>query len=237
MVITSELQPVTMRDRVAELIKEAMLTGKLKPGERIVELRLAKQLGLGTTSVREALFALERQGFVARVAHKGAYVIKLSREDRRQIYRVRNELEGLAVELLTPRLTAGDAAKVQAILDGMGKAARRGDLAKFYERDLAFHRSLWELSGNQYVLRFLDSMVAPLFAFYVIRTQRDASNLIHETQVHQNIFDTIRKGDPAEARRVMQTTLESYVTIEDRFLPGEPEDSDEKDAQQESQRG
>src|SRR5579863_10281340 len=97
------VEPISLRNQVADLIKGAMLSGKLKPGERIVELRLAKELGLGTTSIREALFQLERQGYVTRVLNKGAYVTELSPEDRRQIYTVRMELEGLSAQLAAER--------------------------------------------------------------------------------------------------------------------------------------
>src|SRR6476660_90744 len=85
------LQRIVLKDRVAELIKEAILTGKLEPGDRIVEMKLASDLGVGTTAVREALFELESQGFVSRVTNKGTFVTELTADDIEQILRVRRE--------------------------------------------------------------------------------------------------------------------------------------------------
>ena len=106
--LTTRLEPITTRDRVADLIKKAVVSGDLKSGARIIELRLAKDLGLATTSIREALFELERQGFVTRIANKGAFVTELSDEDVQQIDRVRAELEGLALTLFKERAVPGD---------------------------------------------------------------------------------------------------------------------------------
>src|SRR5688572_27557381 len=100
------LRRVVLKDRVAELIKDAILTGKLEPGDRIVEMKLASDLGVATTSVREALFELESQGFVTRFTNKGTFVTQLAGEDIAQILRVRHELEGLAAELAEQQVTA-----------------------------------------------------------------------------------------------------------------------------------
>jgi DNA-binding GntR family transcriptional regulator len=99
------LARVALKDRVAELIKDAILAGRLGSGDRIVELALAKQLRLGTTAVREGLFDLESQGFVSRVANRGTFVTKLSLQDAEEILQVRRELEALAVERAQERRT------------------------------------------------------------------------------------------------------------------------------------
>src|SRR5215218_8861306 len=99
------LRRVVLKDRVSELIKDAILSGKLEAGDRIVEMKLAADLAVGTTAVREALFELEAQGFVTRFTNKGTFVTKLSKEDVAQILTVRRELEGLAVQLLEERAT------------------------------------------------------------------------------------------------------------------------------------
>lgn len=75
--VTSAIGPIetaTKKDRISELIRQAIISGKLQPGERIVEMQLAKELGVGNTAVREALFDLESKGFVTRVANKGTFV-------------------------------------------------------------------------------------------------------------------------------------------------------------------
>ena len=93
------IKPVTLRHRIVEIIRQAITSGDLGPGDRVVELRLAKQLGVGNTAVREALFELERAGLVTRIPNKGSFITKMTWEDAQQIFRIRKELESLAVEL------------------------------------------------------------------------------------------------------------------------------------------
>ncbi len=213
-----QVEPVTMKDQVAGLIKKAMMSGRLQPGERIVELQLAKQLGVGTTCVREALFDLERQGFVNRVANKGAYVTEFNLEDTEQIYKVRTALEGLAVELAQGQTTEEEFDSLQAFIDEMRAAGREGDLVRFFDADLSFHRGLWALSRNRYLVRLLESIVVPLFAFYIMRTRRDVEQLLHGADNHQRILDIIKSGDMAGARRTVEDTLRRFKGEEPVFL-------------------
>lgn len=221
----TQLEPITMKDRVVDLIRQAIFSGKLSAGERIVELRLAKQLGLGTTSVREALYELERHGFVTRIANKGVYVTQLSEEDTRQIYRVRTELEGLAVELLKEHIKAADIQALQKLINEMKAAAREGNLTRFYENDLEFHRSLWLLSLNQYVIRFLESMVVPLFAFYIMRTRQDSRELLWSVKRHERVLHAIKTQSPAGARKVMEESLQLFWEQQKRLLSGQRQKS------------
>src|SRR5258708_37020667 len=121
---SAPLQRTVLADRVSDLIKEAILSGKLDPGDRIVEMKLAKDLGVGTTAVREALFELESQGFVSRITGKGTFVTQLTSEDVEQIQRVRRELEGLASELAQERREESDLVLLDKFLDEMRTAAR-----------------------------------------------------------------------------------------------------------------
>jgi DNA-binding GntR family transcriptional regulator len=206
-----QIRPITTKDRVVEWIKKAIITKKLKAGERVVELQLAKQLGLGTTSIREALFDLERQGYVVRVTNKGAYVTDLSLEDVHQIYLVRVELEGLAVSLLKEYAKQSDYAQLQKIVDKMKSAAKQGEISTFFHNDLEFHSSLWQLSRNKYIVRTLDSMVRPLFTFYLTGLQRTREQMITDAARHQEILDAIVTQDAPTARKVLEETLNKFL--------------------------
>src|SRR6185295_17846313 len=92
------IQPVSKRDQIVASFKEAILSGVIQPGESIVESRVAQQLGAGIPLVREALIELEHQGYVQKVPYKGTTVTRLERADVEQIFRLRVELETLAIE-------------------------------------------------------------------------------------------------------------------------------------------
>jgi DNA-binding GntR family transcriptional regulator len=209
---TTHIQPIVIKDRVVELIRNAIFSGKLRPGDRIVELRLAKELGLGTTSVREALFELEAQGFISRIPNRGTFVTELSPEDTQQIYRIRLDLEGLAVELVTESRDEDAIAALYALVDAM-EAAARVSFTAFVEKDLEFHRALWTFSRNRHLIRLLENVVVPLFAFYVMRTEREPENLLRDVQPHRNIVDAMRTRTPAEARKIAADTLQLFSKL------------------------
>jgi len=213
----SPLQRIVLKDRVAEVIKDAILSGQLQPGDRIVEMKLASNLHVATSSVREALFELESQGFVTRVTNRGTFVTQLSKEDISQILRVRAELEGLAAELLEQRATESDVAALQAIVDEMRTAAADNDLERFYRCDLQFHRTIWSLSGNRHLVKALDLTVVPLFAFFIMKNPSDSVEaLLESVEWHSRIVKAIASGH--EARRCMEAALRFFNEQENWML-------------------
>jgi DNA-binding GntR family transcriptional regulator len=208
---------MVLKNRVAELIREAILAGKLEPGERIVEMKLANEVGVATTAVREALFELEAQGFVNRITNKGTFVTRLSADDVEQILRVRRELEGLAVELVAERATEADLALLDQSIAEMRAAAEEGNLQAFYRCDLQFHRTLWSLSKNRFLAKALDITVVPLFAFFIMKTPPDsAPDLLISVDRHAEIVAAIRSR--AGARQSMEDALRFFAEQERRLI-------------------
>jgi DNA-binding GntR family transcriptional regulator len=198
-----------LKDRVSELIKDAILSGKLQAGDRIVEMKLAADLGLGTTAIREALFELEAQGFVTRLNNKGTYVTKLSRQDVAQILTVRHELEGLAVQLLEERATDEGVAVLRQIVCVMRDMASRNDLEGFYRADLEFHRTIWAQAGNRHLAKALDTLIVPLFAFYIMKNPGDSvTELLESADWHGRVVEAIARKD--NARACMEAALQFF---------------------------
>jgi DNA-binding GntR family transcriptional regulator len=211
------LQRVSLKDRVAQFIRDAILSGKLESGDRIVELKLAKDLGIGTTAVREALFELESLGFVTRIISKGTFVTRLTAEDVAQIFEVREQLEGLALDLVQKRLTVGDVALLQKHADEMKASALENDAQRFYRSDLEFHRAIWRLSGNRYLARSLDLLVVPLFTFFIMKHRRlQGGDLLASVERHLDVVRALREG--GNARQCLQTSIQFFWAQEDRLL-------------------
>jgi DNA-binding GntR family transcriptional regulator len=209
---TSPIKPVTLRHRIVEVIRQAITSGDLSPGDRIVELQLAKQLGVGNTAVREALFELERAGLVTRIPNKGSFITKMTLEDAQLIFQVRKELEGLAVELAADHASAPELDMLQGFVDGMKTAAETSDIERFYQNDLEFHRTLWRLSRNRYLASTLETLVVPLFAFFLIRTRLDYTvDLLGSARRHHQLLDGIKSRDRVRDR--MTASLDSSETF------------------------
>jgi len=221
---TAPIKPVTLRHRIVEVIRQAITSGDLAPGDRVVELQLAKQLGVGNTAVREALFELERAGLVTRIPNKGSFITKMTWEDAQQIFRVRKELESLAVELALERISAADLDKLQGFVNGMKSAAETSDFERFYQNDIEFHRTLWGLSQNRYLASILETLVVPLFAFFLIRTRMDYRvDLLGSAQRHHQLLETIRDGHGVKDRMIASLdSSEIFWEQAGRTLAGPP---------------
>ena len=204
---------LTVKDGVANFLRDAIFQGKLNPGDRIVEIKWAKELGVAQASVREALHKLETEGFVERRPNRGTYVTVLSADGIRHIYAIRAVLEALAVELFTERAQPEAIDSLQRRADEMAAAAVVGDVQGFYARDLAFHRNIWECSGNPLLPGVLGKLVIPLFAFIIMRVHASPEvghDLVHSAAVHQKIVGIIKERDPQAAAALMRQTIHGF---------------------------
>ena len=122
------IQPISKKDQVIAAIKEAILSGAIGPGDQIVESRMAHELGSGIPLVREALVALEHQGFVQKTPYKGTTVTKLEPRQIQDNFQLRVELEPLAVEWAKQNITPGDVRELRVLIERMERAAADLDL-------------------------------------------------------------------------------------------------------------
>jgi DNA-binding GntR family transcriptional regulator len=197
----SKLPFRSLPSEAAQQIRDGILNGRLKPGERLVEQKLARELGIGQPTVREALKEIEHQGFVCKVPNKGTYVTRLDRAEVAMILEVRLTVELLAIRRAMKNLTETDMLALEAVVEDMEIAVRKKDSASFHKHDLAFHRKIWDLSGNRYVSIALEPLVFPMFAFGLMTQESYLSPLQHldDVDIHRKILDGLRSGDPEAA--------------------------------------
>src|SRR5258707_4590320 len=117
MPVFQEIEAVPLTERVAAVLKDAFFSGKLKPGDAIVERQVAREMRFGTPVVREALISLQGQGFVRRVTNTGTFVTKFDAEEVRQLYTLRIELEAIAFEWARMRITPDDITHLTTLVD------------------------------------------------------------------------------------------------------------------------
>ena len=204
------IQPISKKDQVVAAIKDAILSGEIAPGEQIVESRMAHELGSGIPLVREALIALEHQGFVQKTPYKGTTVTKLAPNELQQVFQLRVELEPLAVEWARKNVTPADIEELQTLIKGMERAAQKVDLVLFYQNDLDWHRKLWALSGNAYLVDVLERLVVPLFAFFLMKNRRERHVYVESAVMHGRIVAALRDKSAAEARKLMKESLKDW---------------------------
>jgi DNA-binding GntR family transcriptional regulator len=205
------LQPLkreALRDQVVRAIRDAIIQGRLRPGEKVPEGDLAQQLTVSRTPIREAIRVLEGQGLVEVNPKRGTYIAMPDRADAADGLAVRSSLEILAVEQAIERSSEADwkdlCGKLEEILEGMSLAIRSEDTIRGIELDIEFHAILMKASKNRYLLRSWHAVGIP---FLVWSPERDLnpSSLPDLVERHREVFAAIQTRDPevcADAIRI-----------------------------------
>lgn len=187
----------------ARVLRNAILKGRLQPGDRLVEQKLAGRLGIGQPTLREALKELEHQGFVRKIPHKGTYVTNLSKGDYRKILEVRITLEAFAVRMAAMNMDHSTESDLANLLKRMEALAADSDLGKFHEAVIAFHRKIWALAHNPFLMKALEVTASQLFAFALLDLGSGLNkNRPAAIQLHKAVLDGLRSRDPERAREV-----------------------------------
>lgn len=211
--LSHNLRRTPMPDQIANSIRRMILNCELHPGDRVVETRIARQIGVGQPTVREALLMLEHQGLVLRKANQGCVVTTLTRAEIEQTLRVRAELEALAVDLAIENAADGAIRQLVRLAGAMERAAKAGTAEKFFDLDLQFHEQLWRLSGGTLLPRLLSQVLTPLLAFLFIRNVHNHTpiNLVDSAEAHIEIAHTILVRDKEAAQRVLRQKLQLFA--------------------------
>jgi DNA-binding GntR family transcriptional regulator len=218
-------QPLLV-ERVASDLRDAILSGRLRAGERVSDARIAAEMEISRAPVREAIRRLAANGLVVEEPRRGAFVARLTRGGVRQVYDCRRALEGLAARRLSqdPRLAA-HVAGLRAIVDEMESAAARRDQLGMAEADHRFHLTLCNLTGNAWLVRLYDQLADQSRLMQALDTFAHPQADEHElTMRHAPIVDAIATGDPEAAERAVT----AHIDLSERlFLSEVPDVADD----------
>lgn len=179
-------------------LRDAILSGRLVPGERIVEAEIARQMAISRAPIREAIRKLERDGLVQYLPRRGAVVVKLSRDEVRDIYYLRAHLEAYAVRLAAVRRTPADVAALDELLLRMRECAARDDLPELIAADVEFHASLCRASGSKRLYQLWDSLNPHSWTLLTsLKATGYTPSQIAER--HAPLLEALRAGDPQRA--------------------------------------
>lgn len=222
-VLADKTKPANISHWVADLIRDAIFAARLRPGDRIVEGRLARELKVGVSPVREALQQLEYLGLVTRYPNRGTFVTQLTPTEINQIFRLRAELETLSVKFATEVQNTSGLEELRLCADEMMAASLEGDPARFFEWDLKFHNQVCQLAGNPFLEKCLAILTTPLFAFVLIRLKQQPNlfDLVAISREHLEIVELFRSPDPTQAEQTMRKIMEGFRhTIVDKLYSG-----------------
>jgi DNA-binding GntR family transcriptional regulator len=191
-----------LRDVVFNTLREAILKGDLKPGERLMELQLASKLGVSRTPIREAIRMLEQEGLAVTMPRKGAEVAKMTLKDMEDVLEIREALDELAVRIACEKITEEQMTRLIEIKDLFEESTRSGEVKKIAEADVCFHDVIYEATDNPKLVTLLNNLREQVYRYRVeyIKNPKNYPTLIEE---HEAIVEGLRNRDKDAATRAM----------------------------------
>lgn len=199
-----------LRDVVFNTLRRAILRGELKPGERLMEIRLANKLGVSRTPIREAIRKLELEGLVLMVPRKGAEVAEITEKNLRDVLEVRCALEELAVQLACDRI---DPERMQQLLDAAAHfrdILGTADITELGEADEAFHDVIFQATDNRRLIQLLNNLREQMYRYRIeyLKKKECYPQLLEE---HAAIIQAIREHDKAKATEITVQHINNQV--------------------------
>lgn len=202
-----------LREVVFNSLREAILTGQLHPGERLMEIQLAEQLGVSRTPVREAIRKLEIEGLAVMIPRKGAEVAKITRKQLRDVLEVRKALEELAVQLACQRITKEETDKLEMAHEQVRKMVEEQNLTEIVRADVDFHQIIYKAADNDRLLQILYNLRQQMYRYRLEYLKNKANHrlIIEEHEAILKAVKNLKMDEATEAIRVHIDNQENGV--------------------------
>ena len=211
----------TLAETIAAELRDAIASGRYMQGERLVEIALARELGVSQNSVRDALSMLEQEGWVVRQARRGVFVRRFTEAEASEVYALVGAVEGVALEWTMDALTKPRLTELRQHIIGARRAARRGDSYAAVDALFAFHEALGTASGKPLTAQLLSRLynyVRLLEVLRQARTPRSPEELDAQISAHEALLKRIEDGDRDGAHMALLSQLASYREMIVRVL-------------------
>jgi DNA-binding GntR family transcriptional regulator len=210
-IILKEQKRPTLMNQALNHVREAIIKGRLKPGDRLVESQLAEQMRISRFPVREALRYLEKEGLVENTPFKGTYVSKFTEKDMEEVFSLRGAIEGLALQILANRIDKKKLDVLEAIIKDMETSAHDGDADKVVANDLRFHRTICEMTGHRKLFFFWETLEHHIYMFLTIE-KKVYDPPEYYVASHYPILEALKKNDSELAIARLRIHLEDAMT-------------------------
>ncbi|GAB6085624.1 GntR family transcriptional regulator [Alkaliphilus crotonatoxidans] len=203
-----------LREIVFENLREAILEGKLEPGQRMMEIQLAEQLGVSRTPVREAIRKLELEGLVVMIPRKGAYVADVSIKDIMEVLEIRVVIEGLAASLAAERMTDEELDELEMLFYQFKQCYQKDDIEGMIQKDVEFHDRIFTSARNNKLTQISQGLSEQIYRFRVnyISEYNKAKALVEE---HQAILEALHQRD---AEKVYECATKHIENVSNHMM-------------------
>ena len=197
-----------LRDVVFNTLRKAILTGELKPGERLMEIHLANRLGVSRTPIREAIRKLELEGLVIMMPRRGAVVAQITEKSLKDVLEVRRALDALCVELACDRISDEEEELLKEACEDFERATETKDATVIAKADVAFHDIIVRATGNQRLIQLINNLSEQMYRyrFEYIKDEKRHDSLVEE---HRIIYESIVKRDKEKAAETAKLHIDN----------------------------
>lgn len=197
-----------LRDVVFNTLRQAILTGELKPGERLMEIHLADRLGVSRTPIREAIRKLELEGLVVMIPRKGAQVAKITEKNLKDVLEVRRALDTLAVRLACKRMDDTYKKQLREACDEFAKVVKCSNTKDITEADVRFHDIINQSTGNDRLIQLVNNLAEQMYR-YRLEYIKDAAYHNRLIDEHEEIYNAILERDEESAAKAVVVHIDN----------------------------
>lgn len=197
-----------LRDVVFNTLRQAILTGELKPGERLMEIHLANKLGVSRTPIREAIRKLELEGLVTMIPRRGAEVAQITEKSMNDVLEVRRAMDVLCIELACERISQEEMDALEAACHAFEEAAKTGDARVCAQADVDFHDIIVKATGNMRLVQLINNLSEQMYR-YRFEYLKDISKYDSLVEEHKVICASIRSRDKAAASEAAKLHIDN----------------------------
>lgn len=197
-----------LRDVVFNTLRQAILTGELKPGERLMEIHLANKLGVSRTPIREAIRKLELEGLVTMIPRRGAEVAEITEKSLKDVLEVRRTLDALCAELACDRISDEELESLRMACLKFEEATKTKDARIIAKADVALHDIIVKATGNQRLIQLVNNLSEQMYRyrFEYIKDENKHNHLVEE---HRMIYESIIRHDKEGAAKAAKLHIDN----------------------------
>ena len=212
-----DLQYMPLRDVVFKTLREQILTGELKPGERLMEVSLAKKLGVSRTPIREAIRKLELEGLAVTEPRRGAVVAMMTEKDMEDVLQVRRALEDLAVQIACEQISIPEIRRLEEAMYEFERSTGDGDLASVVDADVKFHDIIYNATGNSRLVLLMGNFSEQMFR-YRVEYLKERDNYPVLIEEHRGIVDGLKRRDMDQVTEIMRRHVTNQAVEMKRII-------------------
>jgi len=211
------INELPLRDVVFRTLRRQILMGELKPGERLMEVKLTKKLGVSRTPIREAIHMLEIEGLAITVPRRGASVAEITEKDLQDVLEVRCALEELAVELACTRITEEELFGLKEAAKNFETATKSGNITDMAEKDVNFHNIIFHSTKNKRLMQMVGNLSERMYR-YRLEYLKNAGMHERLCEEHEKIIKCLEENKIEEARSSIKEHITNQVEAVSREI-------------------